>query len=271
MDYDKLLQIRKQVAQNDYLIHCITNHISINDCANIILAVGAKPIMAEHSEEVAEITKASNALGVNLGNISDERMKSIMISGNTAYKNKVPSVIDLVGVGCSKLRLEFSKQFIKDCKPAVIKGNMSEIKALCGINNNTKGIDVNKSDIVSDKNLDKSIQLALKCSNDTNSVIAITGEIDIIAYKDKAYLIYNGHKMLSETTGTGCMLNALIAAYISSNNILNSTILATLVLDISGELSSNCKGIGSFKIELFDNIYNLTDDIILQKLKLEEV
>ncbi len=98
---DNLLQIKKNIKSRKPLIHCITNPISINDCANMVLATGGKPIMAEHPLEVAEITSVSKALGVNLGNITDIRMESMLISGKVAFKNKIPQVIDLVGVGCS--------------------------------------------------------------------------------------------------------------------------------------------------------------------------
>ena len=71
---------RKQVKGKRPLIHCITNPISITQCANAILAVGARPIMAEHPEEVAEITETADALLLNLGNITDVRMESMKIA-----------------------------------------------------------------------------------------------------------------------------------------------------------------------------------------------
>ena len=110
---DRLLKIRKDVREKGPLIHCITNPISINDCANIVLASGAKPIMAEHPAEVAEITAVSAALAVNLGNITDIRMQSMCIAGETAQKMHLPVILDLVGVGCSQLRYDYAKMFIE--------------------------------------------------------------------------------------------------------------------------------------------------------------
>lgn len=264
---NNLLQIRQSIKSKRPLIHCITNPISINDCANMVLAVGAKPIMAEHLLEVCEITTVSKSLGVNLGNITDNRMKSMLISGKIAFEKKIPQVIDLVGVGCSKLRLDYARKFISECHPSVIKGNMSEIKAICGIKSNSKGIDVGAGDIVTEENSDESIEMLKKLSLQTASVVAATGVVDIITNGTHTYLITNGCEMLSMITGTGCMLTALIASYISSGNILDSTVLAIVLMGICGELSQNVKGTGSFRNDLIDNMFNISDDIIRKKIR----
>lgn len=262
-----LLQIRQNVKLKKPLIHCITNPISINDCANMVLAVGAKPIMAEHPLEVAEITATSKALGVNIGNITDTRMKSMLISGKIAFENKIPQVIDLVGVACSKLRLNYAKKFISQCHPNVIKGNMSEIKAIYGIESNSKGIDVGEFDMVTEKNSERSIEMLKKLSLQTGAVIAATGVVDIITNGIDTYLITNGCEMLSMVTGTGCMLNTLIASCISSKNIFGGTVLAIALMGICGELSQHVKGTGSFKTELIDNMFSISDDMITEKIK----
>lgn len=255
---NNLLKIRQSIKSKKPLIHCITNPISINDCANMVLAVGAKPIIAEHLLEVSEITAVSKSLGVNLGNITDNRMKSMLISGKVAFEKKIPQVVDLVGVGCSKLRLDYARKFISECHPSVIKGNMSEIKAICGIKSNSKGIDVGAGDIVTEKNSDESIEMLKKLSLQTASVVAATGVVDIIT---------NGCEMLSMITGTGCMLTALIESYISSGNILDSTVLAITLMGICGELSQNVKGTGSFRTELIDNMFSISDDAIRKKIR----
>ncbi|TCO79817.1 hydroxyethylthiazole kinase [Marinisporobacter balticus] len=264
---DNLLQIKQSIKFKKNLIHCITNPISINDCANMVLAVGAKPIMAEHPLEVSEITAVSKSLGVNLGNITDNRMKSMLISGKIAFEKKIPQVIDLVGVGCSKLRLDYARKYISECHPSVIKGNMSEIKAICGIKSNSKGIDVGACDIVTEQNSNEIIELLKALSIQTDSVIAATGAVDIITNGTHTYLITNGCEMLSMITGTGCMLTALIASYISSGNILDATVLAITLMGICGELSQHVKGTGSFRTELIDNMFSISDDMIIKKIR----
>lgn len=265
---NKLLQIRQSVKFKKPLIHYITNPISINDCANMILAVGAKPIMAEHTLEVSEITAVSKSLGVNLGNITDNKMKSMLISGKTAYGNKISQVIDLVGVGCSKLRLDYAKKFISECHPNVIKGNMSEIKAIYGIKSNAQGIDVGAGDIVTEQNFHKNIEIIKTLSMRTGAVVAATGVVDIISNGTYTYAIKNGCEMLSMMTGTGCMLTGIIASYISSGSILEGTVLAIALMGICGELSQHVKGTGSFRTELIDNMFNISDDMIIKKIKM---
>lgn len=261
----EILQLRSLVKKEKNLIHCITNPISINGCANIVLATGSKPIMAEHPLEVKDITKMSKALAVNLGNITDVRMESMLISGNTSKIEKIPSIIDLVGVGCSKLRLTFAKKYIKENHPNIIKGNMSEIKALLGIDSNAIGIDVGCKDKISEENLKKSIEIGKCLARKEDTVVVISGKIDIITDGNKTYTVSNGHQMLSDITGTGCMLNTLIASYMSSGNILDSAFLGVLMMTIAGEVSVNSKGTGSFIVNLLDNIYSLSDNEILEK------
>ncbi|ACA54005.1 putative hydroxyethylthiazole kinase [Clostridium botulinum A3 str. Loch Maree] len=262
------MQIRQSVKFKKPLIHYITNPISINDCANMILAVGAKPIMAEHPLEVSEITSISESLGINLGNITDNKMKSMLISGKTSYEKKIPQVIDLVGVGCSKLRLDYAKKFISECHPNVIKGNMSEIKAIYGIKSSAKGIDVGECDIITEQNFDENIEMIKRLSMETDSVVAATGVVDIISNGTYTYIISNGCEMLSMITGTGSMLTGIIASYISSGNILEGTALAIAIMGICGELSQNVKGTGSFRNELIDNMFSISDDIIIKKIRI---
>ena len=127
--YNKWNDVKGKIDSQSPLIHCITSPIAINDCANAVLALGAKPIMAEHPLEVENITLMSKSLAVSLANITDARAESIMISGKAACKAGISSVIDLVGVTCSKMRADLAKKYITQCRPAVIKGNVSEIKA----------------------------------------------------------------------------------------------------------------------------------------------
>lgn len=267
----KLIEIKNSVIQEKPLIHCITNHITINDCANVVLAVGGKPIMAEHCDEVADITASAKALAVNLGNISDNRMKSIMISGVKANEEEIPSIIDIVGVSCSKLRLGFALEFIEKCKPSVIKGNMSEIKSIYGLNTRSKGVDVSDEDVTNEDTIKNNIEIVRALAIKTKSIVVVTGAIDIVSDGGETYIIENGCEELSKITGTGCMLNVLIATCISSNDIINGAILGTIIMGISGELSRNARGTGSFKIELLDNISTIKVEDILENIKIRMV
>ena len=263
----KVENIINSIRSNAPLIHCITNPISINDCANAVLAVGAKPIMAEHPKEVAKITSMASELAVNLGNITDARINSIMISGKTSLENNIPSVIDAVGVTCSDIRLELAKEYINVCRPAVIKGNISEIKVLNGLSSDAAGIDVSDTDTFSSDNEVKmkyTGELVKELAKKTNSVVVATGVVDTISDGCEVYYIQNGCEMMSSITGTGCMLNVLIASYISAGKytdtkILDNAICATALLGIAGERArdytlKNNAGLGTFHVRLLDEI-----------------
>ena len=263
----KVENIINSIRSNAPLIHCITNPISIIDCANAVLAVGAKPIMAEHPKEVAKITSMASVLAVNLGNITDARINSIMISGKTSLENNIPSVIDAVGVTCSDIRLELAKEYINVCRPAVIKGNISEIKVLNGLSSDAAGIDVSDKDTFSSDNEVKmkyTGELVKELAKKTNSVVVATGVVDTISDGCEVYYIQNGCEMMSSITGTGCMLNVLIASYISAGKytdtkILDNAICATALLGIAGERArdytlKNNAGLGTFHVRLLDEI-----------------
>ena len=150
----RILQLRKRIKEEKPLIHCITNPISIHDCANVVLAVGARPIMAEHPAEVTDITASAGALMLNLGNITDARIESMKRSMRTAMENKIPVLLDLVGVACSDLRLDLARELLSIGHPAVLKGNMSELLAVSGLPSHAIGIDAGAQDALTAENME---------------------------------------------------------------------------------------------------------------------
>lgn len=266
---DKIAAVRHQVKNHTPLIHCLTNHISINDCANVILTVGAKPIMAEHPAEVADITTAAKALVLNLGNISETRMQAMNIAGKVAQQKGLPITIDLVGVACSTLRLAFAREFIATCKPAIVKGNISELKAFGGLSTSAEGIDASPSDMLTDQNAVEVFSFLKNLSQRTGSIIAVTGKTDIISDGQNIYLLANGCEMLSAITGTGCMINALAGAFLAGGTPLIAAISALSLMAISGELAAvKAAGPGSFKIHLLDNLFCLQPEELTARLRL---
>lgn len=268
---DQLNTLRNSIRHNRPLIHCITNPISINDCANAVLAVGARPIMAEHPKEVADITRSASALCVNLGNITDVRLESIMISGKVARDNNIPCIIDLVGVACSKLRNDFAMDFIKECRPDVIKGNATEIRAIASREISSGGVDVISDDEITGDNLYKSITAFKKIALDTGALVLATGKTDIIAGVEKGFAVSNGNDMLPMVTGTGCMLGALTAAFISPGDIEKGTVLAAAYLGIAGEMAFTPMGTGTFRVNLIDKLSTINDAQFSKYARIKEV
>lgn len=213
-------EIRKYTKGSAPLIHCITNPISIHDCANIILAAGARPIMAEHPAEVEEITASASALMLNLGNITDARIESMQRALKEANQRKLPVLLDLVGVTCSSLRRKFAGKLLSDGKFAVIKGNISEILAAADLPFHGTGIDAGSQDAVSKSNEDWYCSTAKRLADHLNCTVMATGKQDLIADRNQAFLISNGDAALSGITGSGCMVGALTAAYLPGSMAL---------------------------------------------------
>lgn len=265
MTADKLNRIREQVFKNRPLIHCITNPISINQCANAVLSIGASPIMAEHPDEVEEITKTADALMLNLGNITDARIKAIMISASVAKENDIPFILDMVGVSCSSLRRKLAFEVIESAMPNVIKGNYSEINAFYDRSYSSLGVDAEKT-------LDEGYisRISVKLAREYNTIILASGKTDIITDGKKLIGVKNGVPGLSSVTGTGCMLGALCACYLSVQRSIQAAAAACAALGICGELSNKDKGAGSFMVGLMDNISRLSDEDFKNKLDMEE-
>lgn len=263
-----LISARNAVKAKRPLIHGMTGAVAINDCANVLLAVGASPIMAEHPDEVEDITGYAAGLAVSLANITEARMCAIMKSGTAAYKRHIPSVIDVVGVTCSGLRMKFAKQFISECRPSVIKGNISEIRAMAGADYNSAGVDVSSSDAVGSGDEEKlrwMANIVKDYAKETSSVVLASGEVDIISDGNRTYYIENGVPAMAKVTGTGCMLNVITAAYLSAAPPVAAAVLAAVTLGISGELADASKGYGTYHMSLIDKLSMLSDDDIREK------
>ncbi len=268
---EKLENVRKQMP----LIHNITNYVTVNDCANLLLACGASPIMSDDIEEVCEITSICSGLNINIGTLNQTTIASMFAAGKKANELNHPIILDPVGVGASKLRTETALKLTNEIQFTVIRGNISEIKTLALGAGSTKGVDANIADMVTEETLDSTVQFAKDFSAKMNAIIVITGAIDIVADADKAYIIRNGHPMMSKITGAGCMLTALTAAYICANpdNYLEAAVASVCAMGLCGEkaflrlLPSD--GNSAYRNYLIDQVYNLDGDSLDRGAKYE--
>lgn len=261
------LEARNAVRGQSPLIHSITSPIAVNDCANAVLALGAKPIMAEHPLEVAGISAMARALTVSLANITDARAESIMIAGKVKR-----GVIDLVGVTCSPFRMELARRFIRECSPAVIKGNVSEIRAIAGADFNVSGIDVSREDAVTGENqkgLCEMAEIARKLAVSTHAAVMASGAVDIIASADggAVWFVENGTEDLARVTGTGCMLTCITGTYLSVTDPLTASVLAAVTLGLAGEMADAGRGLGTYHIGLIDALSVMTDSQLAEGMK----
>lgn len=246
------------------LIHSITNEVSMNDCANILLAAGASPLMADDAEEVFDIAAISSALNINIGTLDENRIPSMLIAGMRANELHHPVVLDPVGAGALRKRTETALELLGKIRFSVVRGNISEIRALAWGSVSTKGVDASREDRIGEENLDEMIVLARSFAKKSKAIAVLTGAIDIVTDGEKTYCIRNGHPMMAAVTGTGCQLSALTAAFLGANRDepLGAVAAAVSAMGLAGEIAYRrlgpMDGNASYRNYIIDAIYRLT-------------
>lgn len=267
---EKIAGLIEEVRLKKPLVHNITNYVTVNDCANILLAVGASPIMADDMGEAAGITAISSALVLNIGTLNQRTVESMLISGKKANELGIPVVFDPVGAGASTLRNKTTEDILTSVKISVLRGNMSEISYIAGLGASAKGVDASDADM----GRKDGAAIAEYVANRLGCIVAITGAIDIISDGNRTVTIANGHKMLSQVTGTGCMTTALVGAYCgAAEDKFFAAIAGIASMGISGEIAfekAGHKGTGSFRTELMDAVSRLDQELLLERIKINE-
>jgi len=270
-------KIIKNVMDNTPLVHNITNYVTVNDCANVLLACGGSPIMADDVEEVEEIVSISSALVLNIGTLNSRVIESMIKAGKKANELNIPVILDPVGAGASKLRTDTAFRLLNEVKFAVVRGNMSEIKALGNTDaKGARGVDADVADSINEENLTEVIEYIKLLSERMSLVVAVTGAIDIVSDGTKTYIIRNGHPMMGKISGTGCMLSSTIGAYCGANkdNIIDATAAAVCIMGLSGELAyekmkKNDEGTSMFRSHLIDFMSKIDDEMLKEGAKFE--
>lgn len=270
--------ILEQVHTQTPLVHNITNYVTVNDCANIALACGGSPIMADDSAEVEEITSICNALVLNIGTLNSRTVDAMLKAGKQANVLSHPVVFDPVGAGASALRTETAQKILSEIKVAVIRGNVSEIKTLAAGHGNTKGVDADVGDAVTENNLAEMAEFCRAFSEKTGAVISMSGAIDLIADAKMVYAIRNGHPMMSKITGTGCMLSTMTGVYCGANpeQLMESAACAAAVMGLAGEcawerVQQENGGTASLRLHLIDAVSNMTAERLNGGMKFEGI
>jgi len=197
----------ENVRKKSPLVHNITNYVTVNDVANILLACGGSPIMADDCDEVEEITSICGGLNINIGTLNKNTIPSMLLAGKKANELKHKVLLDPVGAGASTLRTQTALKLIDQVNFDVIRGNISEIKTLALGSGSTKGVDADIADAVTEETLESAITFVKDFAKRTHSIIAITGAIDLVSDENTCYVIRNGRKEMGRITGTGCQLS----------------------------------------------------------------
>lgn len=254
------------------LVHHITNYVTVNDCANIVLAIGASPIMADDIDEVEDIIAISSALVLNIGTLNNRTVESMLAAGKKANEFNIPVILDPVGAGASGLRNRTVERLLEEVKISVLRGNMSEIRFIAGLKATTKGVDASEADMGSSVEAGRSV--AEQVAKKLGCVTAITGATDIVSDGSRTVYLQNGTKLLSQVTGTGCMCTSLVGAFCgASDDYLIAAAGGIISMSIAGELAeenSGNKGTGSFHIAIMDEVSKLNAEILADRGKILE-
>lgn len=269
INLEKAESLPRLVREKKPLIHCITNYVTATDLANVILSCGGSPIMADHPAEVKEMTRLSDCLLLNIGTPKQTTLEVMTKAGMEANRLGIPVILDPVGIGSTPFRTELILEVLKKVNMTIIRGNTSEINTLYSelSKANTeklfhlpRGVDASDEDRMTEDNISAFMETAVLLSSITKAVVVMTGATDIIADKERIYLVKNGCQEMSGITGSGCMLDGVLAAYVAaSDHIFESVTIATALYGLSGERAAvktmECKGgTGSFHRFFMDEI-----------------
>ena len=271
---DAILTAVRRVREKRPLVHAITNIVTANDCANIVLAAGGAAIMAQDEREVEEITASSAALALNMGALRAQ--EAMLLAAREAKRLGHPVVLDPVAAGASRLRGEMCSHLLADGLVSVVRGNVSELRALAAGKGQEGGVEASALDRVTEENLAESAAWLQDFSRRTGVVALMTGALDLITDGKRTAVLRGGSALLRRITGAGCMLTSLTAACCGANpdTLLEAAAAAAGVMKVCGTLAERrvreeMEGTASFRTRLIDAVSRLTDDELAEGLRIE--
>ena len=263
------------VRKNVPLVHNITNYVTVNDVANILLACGGSPIMSDEPEDVDDITSVCGGLNINIGTLHQSSIEGMLLAGKKANELGHPVLLDPVGAGASRLRTDTALRIMKEIKLTVIRGNISEIKTLAYGSGTTKGVDADVADAVTEETLNDAIAFVKNFDRKTSCIIAVTGAIEHLSDGDICYVIRNGRPEMGKITGTGCQLSGMMTAYVTANQEkpLEAAASAVCIMGLAGEIGwsrmQEGDGNATYRNRIIDAVYQMTGEDLERGAKYE--
>ena len=265
----------ENVRKNVPLVHNITNYVTVNDVANVLLACGGSPIMSDEPEDVEDITAICGGLNINIGTLNKSSIEGMYRAGRRANELGHVVLLDPVGAGASALRTNTAVGLMDGIRFTAIRGNISEIKTLALGSGTTKGVDADVADAVTEESLDSAVKFAKDLASKTGSVIAITGAIDLVADADRCYVIRNGRPEMGRITGTGCQLSGMMTAFLVANPEapLDAAAAAVCTMGLAGEIGwsrmQEGDGNSTYRNRIIDAIFNMDGKTLDEGAKYE--
>ena len=263
------------VRKNVPLVHNITNYVTVNDVANVLLACGGSPIMSDEPEDVEDITAICGGLNINIGTLNKSSIEGMYRAGRRANELGHVVLLDPVGAGASALRTNTAVGLMDEIRFTAIRGNISEIKTLALGSGTTKGVDADVADAVTEGSLDSAVKFAKDLASKTGSVIAVTGAIDLVADADRCYVIRNGRPEMGRITGTGCQLSGMMTAFLVANPDapLDAAAAAVCAMGLAGEIGwgrmQDGDGNSTYRNRIIDAIFNMDGETLDKGAKYE--
>ena len=253
----------QEIRRRAPVVHSITNYVVMNNTANALLALGASPIMAHAEEEMAEMVALSAALVINIGTLSAAWIRSMFAAAEHACKRGIPIVLDPVGAGATTYRTSTARDLIDAARPCIIRGNASEIMALCSDGIRSKGVD-------SANAASEALSAAQSLHQAFGSTVSISGETDYIVGEAGLIQVRNGHPMMTRVTGLGCTASALCGAFAAVEpDPMRAAAQAAIVMGIAGEMAAEgARGPGTLQVLILDALYCLTQQDLESRIRL---
>ncbi|OWA36520.1 hydroxyethylthiazole kinase [Saccharibacillus sp. O16] len=261
----------KRVRHQNPLVHNITNIVVAPFTANGLLALGASPFMADALEEVAEVARMASAVVLNIGTLDDKTVQAIRIAGKSANSHGVPVVLDPVGAGATAYRTEVVQMLTSELRLSVLRGNVAEVANVVGEQWKIKGVDAGEGE--GDR-----VGIAERAARKLGCLVVVTGKEDVITDGQTTYLASNGHELLTQVTGTGCLLSAVIGAFAAvaepGSDTIKSVVEALAFYGLAAEIAAERTapyGPGSFQIELLNQLASVTPELVVDRARVRRV
>jgi len=250
-----------RIRERTPLIHNITNFVVMNDTANVLLALGASPVMAHAMEEVREMVAYAGALVLNIGTLDEPWIEAMLAAGEEANARGIPVVLDPVGAGATRFRTAATERIRSAVKVAVVRGNAAELATIAGMEAKIRGVDS-----VASGATDAAARLA---AIRFGGAAVVSGVVDYVADANRAGEVRNGHPLMGRITGSGCMATAIVGAFLAVEpDPFLAGIEAMIAFGIAGEVAAErSAGPGTFRQQLIDAVAALDEATILTRTR----
>ena len=263
MKNKKFSDLFARVREKHPLVHHITNYVTVNDCANVTISIGAAPVMADAPEEVCEMVTFAGALVLNIGTLNKGQIESMILAGGMANDRGIPVILDPVGAGATRFRTDSAQRLLDELEITILKGNAGEVGILAGAEAKVRGVD-------SHGMTGDAVKIARAFAKEAGITVVISGATDIVTDGKHVLRVDNGHPMMGSISGTGCMAASVTGAFAAvSDDPVISSAAALAAFGIAGEkAASGARGPYSFKVALFDELAALKPEDLASGAKI---